>query len=38
MTDNSSYKLSRVRTAHLTAISSVKLLFASRKELITNNQ
>ena len=38
MTDSSSYKLSRVRTAHLTAISSVKPLFGIRNELITNNQ
>ncbi len=38
MTDNSSYKLSRGRTAHLTATSSVKPLFGLRNELITNNQ
>jgi len=33
MTDNSSYKLSRVHAAHLTAISSVKQLFGFRDEL-----
>jgi hypothetical protein len=37
MTDNSSYKLSRGRTVHVTAISSVKPVFASMKELITHN-